>query len=82
MLGARLPDEGAHVDQSGRDHVACAIDDEGIGGRRGGGHRSAQSRNFALDDEDAAEGLALSGGIDQARVDEDEGAGHGHGACA
>ena len=34
MLGARLADEGAHVDEARRDDVARAIDDARLGRRR------------------------------------------------
>ncbi len=54
MLGARLADEGAHVDQAGRDQVAAAIDDLGVGRQIGRGDAAAKIADQAVDDQDAA----------------------------
>ena len=76
MLGARLADEGAHVDETRRDDVAAAIDDQravGRGFRRDGG---AEADDAAVADERAPGRLPAARGIDEARFDEGDGSGH------
>jgi hypothetical protein len=75
MGGARLPDEGAHVDEARREHLAAAIQHLGI---RGNGHVRADIRDDAVLHQDAAPLLAAAGGIDQAGVVQQQGTVGGH----
>ena len=79
MLGARLADEGAHVDEAGRDDIAGAIDDPRVGRRRIRGDRAAKPGDEPADDQNAAMRLHARGGIDEAGVDEGARAIVGHG---
>ena len=79
MLGARLADEGAHVDEARRDDVAGAIDDPRLRRRRIARHRGSQAGDQPADDEAAAARLGAGGRIDEAGVDEGAGALLGHG---
>ena len=74
VLGARLADEGVHVDEARRHDVATAVDDVGVGRNTGRGHGGAGGADGALLDEHAAASLGAGDGIDEAGVDECEGA--------
>ena len=76
MLRAGFPDEGPHVDEAGRNDVAGAVADAGAFRRGGGGDGGAEAGDAAVLHEDAAPAFPAAGGVDQAGVDEGEGARH------
>ena len=79
MLGARLADEAAHVDQARRDDVARAIDDAGLGGNLFARDRGADPGDQPVDDDQPAPRLGLALGIDEPGVEESDGLGRRHG---
>ena len=79
VLGAGLADEDAHVDETGREDVALAVDDPGFGGGGFARHALAERHDLAVDDERAAARLAHLGGIDEPGVEKSDGARLGHG---
>ena len=79
MLGARLADEAAHVDQARRDDVARAVDDAGLGGNGIPRNRGADPGDQPVDDNKPAPGLSLALGVDEPGVEESDGLGRRHG---
>ena len=69
VLGAGLADEGAHVDEAGREDLARAVDHLGVGGVGRCGPTSAIE---SVAHQHGAALLAAGGGIDEARVREEE----------
>ncbi len=72
MLGSGLADEGLHVDEAGREHIAGAIDDSRALRRAVGRHAGAEIGDLSIEDEKAAACLHAGGGVDEAGVDEKE----------
>ena len=79
MLGAGLADEDTHVDEARGDDVARTIDDAGVGRNIGTGDRRAEIADDPVLDQHAARRLRSGGGIDEARVEEGNGAIVAHG---
>src|SRR5213078_3973451 len=80
---AGLPDEGAHVDEAGRDHLALEVDDLGRLGHAGGADAALGLADHAVGDEKIAVDIEIARGIEDARVGEQDRAalgGHHHGA--
>ena len=78
MLGARLADEGAHVDQAGGDDVAAAFDDPRFGRNRVARHRGAERGDLAVDNERAAAQFLEAVRINQPGVEKGDRAGLRH----
>ena len=72
MAGAGLADKGAHVDQSGCDDLAGAIDDVGTFGHAGGADAAPGLANDAVGDQNVADAVEIARRIDQARVGEQD----------
>ena len=70
MFRAGLADKSLHVDQTGRDDIARAIDDTCIGGNGLRRHIAPRSDDIAVAHENAAARLRPARGIDEPRVDE------------
>ena len=70
MLGPRLADESAHVDEAGRNDVALAVDDPRLGRQLVARDRRADAGDDAVDHDKPAARLGLLNGIDETRVDE------------
>ena len=72
MLGPRLADERAHVDQARRNDVAPAVDDCRLGRQLVPRDLSADAGDDFVDDNEPAARLGLLNGIDETRVDESD----------
>ena len=70
MLGPRLADERAHVDEAGRNDIALAVDDPRLGRQLVPRDRGADAGDDAVDRDKPAARLGLLNRIDEARVDE------------
>ena len=60
MAGAGLADKGAHVDQSGCDDLAGAIDDVGTFGHAGGADAAPGLADRAVGDQDIADAVEIA----------------------
>ncbi len=69
ILGARLADEGAHVDESGRDHVAGAIDDARPLGDLVARHVASNASDHAVARQQPAARFCFALGIYEAGVE-------------
>ena len=84
VLGAGLADEGAHVDQAGRDDVAAAIDDLGAFRHAGRADAALGLADRAVGDQHVAGKIEVARRIDDPRVGEQDRAAvaaidqHGH----
>ncbi len=78
MLGPRLADEAAHVDQAGRDDVAGAVDDAGLSGNGIAGDRGADAGDQPVDYDEPAPRLGLALRVDKPGVEESDGLSGGH----
>ncbi len=70
MLGARLANECAHVDEAGRNDVAIAVDDPRLSRELVARDGRADAGDDAVDGDEPAARLGLLNWIDKARVDE------------
>ena len=70
MLGARLANECAHVDEAGRNDVAIAVDDPRLSRELVARDGGADAGDDAVDGDEPAARLGLVNWIDKARVDE------------
>ena len=78
MLGPRLADEDAHVDEARRDHVAPAVDDPRLVRKLVARHRRADPGDDPVHGEEPAARFRLALGIDEAGVEKgDRRAAHG-----
>ena len=68
VAGAGLADKGTHVDQSGRNDLAGAIDDVGAFGHAGRTDAAAAFADGAVGDQHVADPVEIPGGIDQPGV--------------
>ncbi len=73
MLGPRLADEGAHVDEAWRDDVAAAIDDARVRGQILRRDLRPEIKDGAVDNEDAAALARKILAVDEAATDEGQG---------
>ena len=74
MLGARLADEDAHVDQAGRHDRAPAVDDLGAGRPRAARRLRPRRDDPPVGDDDRARRVEVARRVDHAGIDEDDGA--------
>ena len=65
MAGAGLADEGAHVDQAGRDDLAGAVDDLGAFGHAGRADAAPRVADDAVGDQHVAGAVEIARGIDR-----------------
>ncbi len=72
VLLARLAQLHAHIDETGRQHMAVAILDLGIVRRVGARHLRTGRDDDAILHQDSAGLVAVAGGVDQPRIDEGE----------
>ena len=70
MLGPRLADEGAHVDEARSDHVALTVDDARLFRDLIARHRGADARDHPVHRQEPAARLRRAFGIDEASVEE------------
>ena len=75
MFGARFADEGAHVDQAGRDHVAAAIDDFGAFRHACRADAALGFADHAVGDQDVAGNIEIARRIDDPRIGEQDAGG-------
>src|SRR5690606_12956920 len=73
VLGARLAEEGAHVDEAGRENLAHAVDH--VRAVRRAGKIGADIGDLAAFDEERAARFGSCGRIDEAGIGEEERAG-------
>ena len=72
IFGAGLADEGAHVDQAGRDHAAVAIDDLGALGHAGRMDAALGLADHAVGDQQVAGKIEIARRIDDPGVGEQD----------
>ncbi len=72
LAGARLADEGAHVDQAGRDQLAAAVDDLGAFRHAGGADAVLGLADDAVGDQQVAGKIEVARRIDDPRVGEQD----------
>ena len=71
-FGARLADEGAHVDQAGRDELAAAVDDLGAFGHAGRADAALGLAHHAVGDQQVAGEIEIARRIDDPRIGEQD----------
>ena len=72
VVGAGLADEGAHVDQAGRDQLAAAVDHFGAFRHAGGADAALGLADDAVGDQQVADDIEVARRIDDPRVGEQD----------